>query len=319
MSDRAGAGGRRLLAVHAGSAGADRARRTAWLAIPFPWVLGEAHRDRHAHQHRRRPSSTTIAVAVPTPTPTRRSSGIAGAARRSSSASLPVALGLMFYPALRGVGRGGMTFVLALTVGLLAFLLVDTLEEALELARPKRRRSSRGRRWSCWPRAGELPAADGGRAPARGAPTGLALATFIALGIGLHNLGEGLAIGAAFAAGAAGLGTFLVLGFTLHNITEGIGIAAPILEAAPAALDLRRPDAARRRPGGRRHVARQPRLRAAMVGAGACRRCRRHPAGDRRGLGLSACVRRTAAAPFLAGRFQASSPELPSCMLRRRS
>ena len=66
-----------------------------------------------------------------------------------------------------------------------------------------------------------------------GTPTGLALATFIALGIGLHNLGEGLAIGAAFAAGAAGLGTFLVLGFTLHNITEGIGIAAPILKQRP--------------------------------------------------------------------------------------
>ncbi|TIO47448.1 MAG: metal transporter, partial [Mesorhizobium sp.] len=66
-----------------------------------------------------------------------------------------------------------------------------------------------------------------------GTPTGLALATFIALGIGLHNLGEGLAIGAAFVSGAAGLGTFLVLGFTLHNITEGIGIAAPILKQRP--------------------------------------------------------------------------------------
>ena len=67
----------------------------------------------------------------------------------------------------------------------------------------------------------------------RGAPTGLGLATSIALGIGLHNLGEGLAIGAAFASGAAGLGTFLVLGFTLHNITEGIGIAAPLVKARP--------------------------------------------------------------------------------------
>ena len=62
-----------------------------------------------------------------------------------------------------------------------------------------------------------------------GTPSGLALATYMALGIGLHNLGEGLAIGAAFAAGAAGLGTFLVLGFTLHNVTEGIGIAAPLV------------------------------------------------------------------------------------------
>ena len=67
----------------------------------------------------------------------------------------------------------------------------------------------------------------------RGRPTGVALAGYIALGIGLHNLGEGLAIGAAFAAGAAGLGTFLVMGFTLHNITEGIGIAAPILKVRP--------------------------------------------------------------------------------------
>jgi zinc transporter, ZIP family len=67
----------------------------------------------------------------------------------------------------------------------------------------------------------------------RGVPTGVSLAAYIALGIGLHNLGEGLAIGAAFAAGAAGLGTFLVIGFTLHNITEGIGIAAPILKVRP--------------------------------------------------------------------------------------
>lgn len=58
-------------------------------------------------------------------------------------------------------------------------------------------------------------------------PTGVA--TLIALGIGLHNLGEGLAIGAAFATGAAALGSFLVIGFTLHNITEGIGIAAPLV------------------------------------------------------------------------------------------
>src|SRR4029453_10797058 len=57
----------------------------------------------------------------------------------------------------------------------------------------------------------------------------------IALGIGLHNLGEGLAIGAAFAAGEAALGSFLIIGFTLHNITEGIGIAAPLLKSRPTA------------------------------------------------------------------------------------
>jgi zinc transporter ZupT len=63
--------------------------------------------------------------------------------------------------------------------------------------------------------------------------SGVALATSIAFGIGVHNLGEGLAIGAAFSNGAAALGSFLVIGFTLHNITEGIGIAAPMLAERP--------------------------------------------------------------------------------------
>jgi zinc transporter ZupT len=63
------------------------------------------------------------------------------------------------------------------------------------------------------------------------APEGLALAGFIALGIGLHNFGEGLAVGAAIATGAAALATFLVIGFIIHNVTEGIGIAAPLVTA----------------------------------------------------------------------------------------
>ncbi len=97
-----------------------------------------------------------------------------------------------------------MNFLLALTVGLLAFLLVDALDDALELAGEAAAlfqgptmigRSRRNRK---------LSAADGGQVAASGTPTGLALATYIALGIGLHNLGEGLAIGAAFAAGAPG-------------------------------------------------------------------------------------------------------------------
>jgi len=50
----------------------------------------------------------------------------------------------------------------------------------------------------------------------------------IAVGIGLHNFGEGLAIGAAFALGEAALGTMLIVGFTLHNTTEGLAIVAPL-------------------------------------------------------------------------------------------
>ena len=60
--------------------------------------------------------------------------------------------------------------------------------------------------------------------------SGLALATLVALGIGLHNLGEGLAIGSSFALGELALGSFLIVGFMIHNVTEGLGIAAPIAE-----------------------------------------------------------------------------------------
>jgi ZIP family zinc transporter len=55
------------------------------------------------------------------------------------------------------------------------------------------------------------------------------LGYLIAIGIGLHNLGEGLAIGAAYNVGAISLGTFLVVGFIIQNITEVLGIIAPIL------------------------------------------------------------------------------------------
>ncbi len=56
----------------------------------------------------------------------------------------------------------------------------------------------------------------------------LEIATMIAIGIGLHNFAEGLAIGQLFAGGAVSLGTVLVIGFALHNATEGFGIAGPL-------------------------------------------------------------------------------------------
>ena len=141
---------------------------------------------------------------------------------------IPVTLGMLWYPFLRRIDRKWLNVILALTVGLLVFLLIDTWLEALEIA-------------------AELPGVFQGvpvvvfgtlfsvgvllavsrRSGRDGSP--LTIAAMIALGIGLHNLGEGLAIGAAFATGAAALGSFLVIGFTLHNITEGIGIVAPLV------------------------------------------------------------------------------------------
>jgi zinc transporter ZupT len=60
----------------------------------------------------------------------------------------------------------------------------------------------------------------------------------IAVGIGLHNLGEGLAIGAAFNVGEIALGSFLVVGFIIQNITEGLGIIAPVLRDQPGVRHL---------------------------------------------------------------------------------
>jgi zinc transporter ZupT len=140
---------------------------------------------------------------------------------------LPVALGMLFYPVLKRSGRRGFEFALALTLGLLAFLLVDTIEEGLDLAGQSASIfQSQMLVWMAGLFAFLALVAVGRRH--RTPPEGAALAWYIALGIGVHNLGEGLAIGGAFAAGAGTLGTFLVLGFTIHNLTEGIGIAAPM-------------------------------------------------------------------------------------------
>ncbi len=200
-----------------------------WVQIPYPWVVGEAHLVALL-------SNTgtifeeQIAVAVPTPKPAAaqlRLQAMVGAL----VGLLPVAVGLMFYPAMRSFGRGGMNFVLALTVGMLAFLLLDTLSESMELAAEAAAVFQGSAMVWLAALASFLLLMAIGRW--RGSPEGLALAYFIAFGIGLHNFGEGLAIGGAFAAGSAGLGTFLVLGFALHNVTEGIGIAAPILRIRP--------------------------------------------------------------------------------------
>jgi zinc transporter, ZIP family len=152
---------------------------------------------------------------------------------------LPVALGLLWLPALRTISAAWLAAFMAFTAGLLTFLGVEALAEAFELQ-------------------AALPAALGGAgvvlvgvaasflgmmllagALARGGPaTGLVLALLVAVGIGVHNLGEGLAIGASFAVGELQLGTFLIVGFMVHNITEGLGIAAPAARSRVTPLVL---------------------------------------------------------------------------------
>lgn len=207
--------------------------RSATITIPYPWVEGEAHHivllttTGVTFEH-------TIDVAQPTP-------DLAGATLWQLTVIglllgvAPVAAGLMFYPALRQAGSTGLLFLLTVTVGLLLFLLIDTLGEGLAVASEAINRLQA--EVVVWVAAAVtflallIVGRRGGRSP-----EGIRLAFFIALGIGLHNFGEGLAVGASLATGAAALATFLVVGFVIHNVTEGIGIAAPMLNRSPRFL-----------------------------------------------------------------------------------
>ena len=195
--------------------------------IPYPWVEGELHeiklitRTGITFSH-------TIEVAEPTPKWS-LSSFLIFALIGIYVGILPVALGLMFYPYLRTLGNTGFRFLLSLTVGLLAFLFVDMISEGLEIASESADVFEPGVVLWLMVAFSFLAIFFLGRQKGK-APEGKQLAFYLALGIGLHNLGEGLAVGAAFTSGEVALGSFLVIGFTLHNITEGIGIAAPLVK-----------------------------------------------------------------------------------------
>jgi len=150
---------------------------------------------------------------------------------------IPVFLGIFWFPALRQMGRRTMTFLMAATAGLLIFLGLDTLAEALEFAAEVP---------SSFQGIGLigigavatfllLEAISNSQVNASGdeSQRRLSVAFIIAVGIGFHNLGEGLAIGAAYNVGEIALGTFLVVGFIIQNITEGLGIIAPVLRDRP--------------------------------------------------------------------------------------
>ena len=198
--------------------------------IPYPWIEGEDH-------HIALVTSTgvvinhTIEVATATPILTGTSLGLLAAVGLLLGA-VPVAIGLLTWPAMRSLSRPTINFLLALTVGLLIFMLIDTIGEGLETAAETIGRLRGTVLFWVMLAVTTLVLLALGRAKGA-APEGVRLATFIALGIGLHNLGEGLAVGAALATGSAALATFLVIGFTIHNVTEGVGIAVPIAEERP--------------------------------------------------------------------------------------
>lgn len=203
---------------------------SAELTVYYPWIYGEPH-NIQVVTATGLTFETEVPVSVPTPIPGLEeflAYGLIGI----YVGVVPVGLGMLWFPTLRRLKRKWIDAVLALTIGLLFFLLVDTSLEGFEA----------GRGLPDFLQSGPLVIFAGtitwlalmavrssGENNRDGQKRGYGLARLIAVSIGLHNLGEGLAIGAAFALGQAALGSFLIVGFTLHNITEGIGIAAPLL------------------------------------------------------------------------------------------
>ncbi|GMV32971.1 MAG: metal transporter [Chloroflexota bacterium] len=207
----------------------------ATITIAYPWSYGEAY-GLIIFTGNAIPFTVDIPVAFETPQPdTATFWGFTLIGLYVGV--IPVFLGIFWFPALRQMGRRTMTFLMAATAGLLVFLGLDTVAEALEFA---------GKIPSSFQGIGLigiggvatfllLEAISKRQSEITGneADKRLAIAFVIAVGIGIHNLGEGLAIGAAYNVGEIALGTFLVVGFIIQNITEGLGIIAPVLRDRP--------------------------------------------------------------------------------------
>ena len=151
---------------------------------------------------------------------------------------IPVYLGLLPLPLFRRLPPSSRNLVISFSTGILLFLFSDVTGTAIELAGKAGPGpflfaiglvlglaspfaiASRGRGTNRLPSVGAMQS-----------DSKFFTAYMISVGIGLHNLGEGLAIGSAYASGQLALTTILVVGFALHNGMEGLGISGPISDA----------------------------------------------------------------------------------------
>lgn len=213
------------------------------LSIPYDWIDAQAYAV-ELHTTTGGTIDANIPVAVKTPTTGLGFFGVMGLLGLYVGI-LPVLLGMLFLPWLRRVGERWIRVLMAVTIGLLVWLAIDaTLEGIKQAGQGSQAFGGPALVFlgavlaylalsgiDTWMR-GRREAAEGeGASSAR-------LALLISVGIGLHNLGEGLAIGSAYALGALALGAFLVIGFVIQNTTEGLAIVVPFAQrtASPGRL-----------------------------------------------------------------------------------
>ena len=214
--------------------------RAERLTIDYPWVAGEAY-EVSLQTSSGATIEHEIPVAVETP-----NAGVSFYGLMTLLGTyvgiLPIALGMLWLPFLRRIGAEWVRFLMAVTLGLLVFLAVDATLEGFDVAAE----SAQALGGKALVFLGAIVAylvlaAISAHMRARRRATqaaGAYLALLVAIGIGLHNLGEGLAIGAAYAVGALALGALLVIGFALHNTTEGLAIVAPVAAQRPSLAHL---------------------------------------------------------------------------------
>jgi ZIP family zinc transporter len=210
---------------------------TSKLSINYHWVEGDAYEIQLLTS-----TGATIAHEIPVAVETPESDvGFYGlmALLGFYVGIVPIALGMLWLPFVRRIDARWLRVLMALTVGLLAFLAIDATLEGLEVAGEGSQALGGaslvflGGLTSYLLLSGVEAWLQGRRAKATDAAGGGHIAMLIAIAIGLHNLGEGLAIGSAYAVGALALGAFLVIGFALHNTTEGLAIVAPVAQRPP--------------------------------------------------------------------------------------
>jgi len=147
---------------------------------------------------------------------------------------IPVMIGLLWLPFIKKINKQKYHFFLALTAGLLLFLAIDSIEEAVDVSDESLAESFNGTLLVATVVVLSFLGLyySGNKLVKKSDSSNLlkpvAIALMISIRIGLHNFGEGLAIGASVGLGSIAFSTFLIVGFALHNTTEGIAIAAPM-------------------------------------------------------------------------------------------